>query len=247
MLAFGRTDQGITRKDNQDFFQVEELAGNLLAAVVCDGVGGAKAGNVASKLAAEAFIGFLAGQPGALSDDELAGDAMTDAVMAANRVVYETAKTQGEYRGMGTTLVGAVVGKKEDAWQASIINVGDSRAYHISDGRAIQITKDHSLVEDMITRGEITREEAWGHPNRNLITRVVGTDSKVNRDIYRVDLKEGDRLLLCSDGLTDLVNDEELAEEVLHYADLEKCCEMLITLALAKGGPDNVTVLMVSV
>jgi len=248
MLAFGRTDKGIVRKDNQDHFQIEELESDkLLVAAICDGMGGAKAGNVASKLATETFIRALSGEPGSLTVDELLGDAMTDAMMAANRVVYEMAKTQKGYRGMGTTLVGVVLSKKKDAWKAAIINVGDSRAYLISGGQMRQITKDHSLVEDMVSRGDITREEALHHPSRNLITRVVGTEPEVSRDLFRMDLNPGDRILLCSDGLTNLMNDEELFEEVRHHEDLEKCCDMLITLALAKGGPDNVTVLMLGV
>ena len=248
MIAFGRTDKGIVRKDNQDQFQIAELEDDkLLIAVVCDGMGGAQAGNVASKLATETFVKALSGQPSALLDDDLANDALRDALMAANRVVYETAKEQKGCRGMGTTLVGAVLRKKDAHWKADIINVGDSRAYHISAGKMTQVTRDHSLVEDMVIRGDITRDEALCHPNRNLITRVVGTTPDVACDFFEVDLKEGDYLLFCSDGLTNLVRDEELCEEILHHSDLEECCEMLITLALAKGGSDNVTVLMIGI
>ena len=248
MIACGRTDKGIVRKDNQDYYQIKELeADQLLVGVVCDGMGGAQAGNVASKLATETFIKALSEQPGALADDELAADALTDAMMAANRVVHEMSKTQPEYIGMGTTLVGVVLRKKGDTWKAHIINVGDSRAYHITTDTIVQVTKDHSLVEDMVSRGEITRAQAVYHPSRNLITRVVGTEPEVTRDLFSVALNLGDRLLFCSDGLTNIVSDEELFEEVKHYPDLENCCEMLITLALAKGGPDNVTVLMIGV
>jgi len=248
MIGAGRTDKGIVRKDNQDYFQVAELtAGKLLTAVVCDGMGGAKAGNVASTLAVETFIEALSGEPGALLDDEFVEDALTDALMAANRVVHEMAKTHTDYKGMGTTMVGAVICQKEGQLRAHIINVGDSRAYLISDGQMLQITRDHSLVEDMILRGDITRDEALHHPSRNLITRALGTEPYVKRDLFKVDLKAEDRLLLCTDGLTNLVSDTELLEEIGHYSDLDKCCEMLITMALAKGGPDNVTVLMISV
>jgi len=248
MIAFGRTDKGIVRKDNQDQFQIEELESDrLLVAVVCDGMGGARAGSVASKLATETFMKALSDQPGALLDDELVCDALTDAMAAANRVVFETAKAQKACKGMGTTMVGAVIRKKNDRWKAEILNVGDSRAYHISHDRLAQVTRDHSLVEDMILRGDITREEALHHPNRNLITRVVGTSPNVTSDLFAVALEAGDRLLFCSDGLTNLVSDEELFEEVQRHSDLEKCCEMLITLALAKGGSDNVTVLMIGV
>ena len=248
MEAFGRTDKGIVRKDNQDYFRIEALTEDkLLVAVVCDGMGGAKAGNVASKQAAETFVKALSDQPSALLDDELVDDALTDAITAANQVVYEMSKTEADYKGMGTTLVGAVICRKKSKWQAKIINVGDSRAYYIDAEGMTQLTKDHSLVEDMITRGDITREEAVHHPSRNLITRVVGTQPKLIRDLFTLDLKAGDRLLFCTDGLTNLISDEELFEEIRHFTDLEKCSEMLINLALSKGGPDNITALMVGV
>jgi len=248
MIAAGRTDKGIVRKDNQDHFEIEQLANDrVIVAVVCDGMGGAKAGNVASRLASETFARSLMSQPGALQDEELAREALADAMTAANRVVHEMAKTQPDHRGMGTTLVGALIRGEEAVRRAYILNVGDSRAYHISEDVIVQITKDHSLVEDMVTRGDITRDEALHHPNRNLITRVVGTEPRVARDLFEIDLKPGDRLLLCTDGLTNLVSDQEILEEIRHIPDLDKCCEMLITLALAKGGPDNITTVMLRV
>ncbi|MCL2827861.1 MAG: Stp1/IreP family PP2C-type Ser/Thr phosphatase [Oscillospiraceae bacterium] len=244
MISCGQTDKGIVRKDNQDYFQIEQLHGNkLILSVVCDGMGGASAGNVASRLAAETFIQTLSDQPSALLDDELVGDALTDAMMAANRVVYEGAKAHRDYKGMGTTLVGAVTREEK----SHIINVGDSRAYHISGDIIVQVTRDHSLVEDMVARGDITREEALTHPNRNLITRALGTDEKVGRDLFTVELKPGDRLLLCSDGLTNLVSDEEILQEISRYDDPDKCCEMLIHLGLARGGSDNITALIVDI
>jgi len=244
MKAYGRTDKGIVRRDNQDHYQIECLSGDqIILCVVCDGMGGAKAGNVASSLAAEMFIKTLKSQPMTLLDEELAEDVMADAMMAANRVVHEEAKSNPDYRGMGTTLVGAVVREQK----AHIINVGDSRAYHISKEGIRQITRDHSFVEDMIQRGDITREEALHHPNRNLVTQVVGTEPRVTRDMFEIELQAGDRLLFCSDGLTNLVTDEEILQELETYEDLDKCCEMLITLALAKGGTDNVTNLIVQV
>jgi len=242
MKAFGRTDKGIVRRDNQDHFQIETLPdGKTVICVVCDGMGGAKAGNVASTMAAETFIGALTDQPMTLRDKTLVKEVIADAAMAANRVVHEMAKASEDYKGMGTTLVGAVL----RGGRATIVNVGDSRAYLISGGKMRQITRDHSLVEDMVSRGDITRDEAQHHPNRNLITRVIGTEPRVKRDMFEVELKKGDRLLFCSDGLTNLVSDEDILQEIKTYEDLEKCCEMLITLALAKGGSDNVTALMI--
>jgi len=242
MKAFGQTDKGIVRRDNQDDFRIESLPdGDIIICVVCDGMGGAKAGNIASTMASETFISALANQPMALQDKALSNDVILDAAMAANRVIHEMAKENSDYKGMGTTLVGAVV----RSGQASVINVGDSRAYLISDEKMTQITRDHSLVEDMVFRGDITRDEARTHPNRNLITRVIGTEPQVARDLFEVELKPGDRLLFCSDGLTNLVSDDEILSGLRNYKDIETCCEMLITLALAKGGTDNVTALMV--
>jgi len=244
MIGCGRTDKGIVRKDNQDYFQIEQLHGDkLILCVVCDGMGGASAGDVASRLATETFIQTLSDQPSALLDEELVGAALRDAMMAANRVVYEEAKIRPEYKGMGTTLVGAVIREE----RAHIINVGDSRAYHISGETLVQITKDHSLVELMVARGDITREEAQTHTSRNLITRALGTEKKVGHDLFTVDLKPEDRLLFCSDGLTDRISDEEILQETSSYDDPDKCCEMLIHLSLARGGSDNITALIVRI
>jgi len=244
MKAYGQTDKGIVRRDNQDHFLIEELSdGKLILCVVCDGMGGAKAGNIASSLAAETFIQTLVGQPMSLLDEGLVGEALQDAIMAANRVVHEMAKESENHKGMGTTLVGAVI--REGL--AHIINVGDSRAYHISGDELKQVTRDHSLVEDMIARGDITRDESLSHPSRHLITRVVGTEPRIAKDLFITKLKPGDRLLFCSDGLTNLVTEADILQETESYEDLDKCCEMLITLALAKGGPDNVTTVMVQV
>ncbi|MCL2842647.1 MAG: Stp1/IreP family PP2C-type Ser/Thr phosphatase [Oscillospiraceae bacterium] len=248
MIVAGRTDKGIVRKDNQDHFEIKCVAEDkVVIAVVCDGMGGAKAGNVASRLAAETFAEALANQPGALLDDGLVEDALRDAVTAANRVVHEMARTEPGRRGMGTTLVGVLVREQEKGKKAYILNVGDSRAYHISGENIVQITRDHSLVAEMLTRGDITQDEAMRHPHRNLITRVVGTEPQVTCDLFQVNLQTGDRLLLCSDGLTNTVTNQEMLEEIQHIPDLDKCCDMLITLALAAGGPDNITAVMIRI
>lgn len=244
ITTYGKTDKGIVRRDNQDYFDFLQLSeGNVLLCVVCDGMGGANAGNVASSLAASTFLKTLEEQPMTLQDCQLVEDALRDAALAANRVVHETAKNDISQKGMGTTLVGAVV--KENL--AHIVSVGDSRAYYIADGTIQQITRDHSLVEDMIRRGDITREESYHHPNRNLLTKVVGTEPKVDRDLFEVALKPGDKLLFCTDGLTNMVTDAEILQEINSHDNLEECVDMLITLALAKGGGDNVTVFLLQV
>ena len=248
MIVTGRTDKGIVRKENQDYFETTCVADdNVVIAVVCDGMGGAKAGNVASRLAAETFTQALKNQPGALLDGGLVEDALTDAMTAANCVVHEMGRTEPGRYGMGTTLVGALVRKEGKGKRAYILNVGDSRAYHISGQKIVRITKDHSLVEEMLTRGDITQDEAMRHPNRNLITRVVGTEKQVDCDLFQVSLKKDDRLLLCTDGLTNTVTDQEILEEIQHISDLNKCCDMLVTLALAAGGPDNITAVMIHI
>lgn len=242
--TYGKTDRGIVRRDNQDCFDFLQVSDeSVLLCVVCDGMGGANAGNVASTLAASTFIKSLEEQPLTLQDNELVGDALKDAALAANRVVHEAAKNNIEQKGMGTTLVGAVV--KEDI--AHIVSVGDSRAYYITENKMHQITRDHSLVEDMIMRGDITREESYNHPNRNLLTKVVGTEPKVDRDLFTLKLNPGDKLLLCSDGLTNFVSDEDILYQIETYEDLNECGDMLVTAALAKGGGDNITVFLVSV
>ena len=244
MHGCGQTDKGIVRKDNQDYFHISQLEdGKLVLCVVCDGMGGARAGNVASRMAAETFVEELTNSRSMFFQKDQAPKALSDAVEKANQVVYEGARTHGEYKGMGTTLVGGAIRRNK----AYIINVGDSRAYHISKGKIQRITRDHSLVEDMIIRGDITPEEARAHPNRNLITRAVGIEAKVKWDLYTMDIKAGDRLLFCSDGLTDIVEEEAFLAELMRYRDIEKGCEMLIHLALAKGGPDNITVVLVKV
>ena len=244
MQVFGLTDKGIVRRDNQDHFQIATAAdGAVTICVVCDGMGGAKAGNVASELAAETFTKTLTQQPMSLLDDTQVEAALCDAMMAANRVVYDAANEQLDYKGMGTTLVGAVL-RADFAYFA---NVGDSRAYQIRDGEITQITRDHSLVEDMVMRGDITRDEAMVHPNRNLITRVVGTETTVSCDLFKLALEPGDQLLFCSDGLTNLVSSESILLELTNNKAIESATEMLVTQALAKGGTDNITVLVVRV
>ena len=244
MLSAGKTDKGIVRRDNQDFFLIDHIPDRQTALyVVCDGMGGASAGNIASKLAAEAFIEALRDTPFDTLESADIFAKLENATGAANATVYKHAKEHAECRGMGTTLVGAVLVRNK----AYIINVGDSRAYRISDGQILQVTRDHSLVEDMVFRGDITRDEALHHPNRNLITRALGTDTQVAWDVFDTTVMESDRLLLCSDGLTNLVSDGEILEEVTGTKDPEKCAELLIHLALSRGGSDNITVVLAGV
>ena len=142
---------------------------------------------------------------------------------------------------MGTTLVAAMV----DRHCANLINVRDSRAYQISESGIKQITRDHSVVEDLVISGQLTREEARNHPRKNLITRALGCEPQLRADLFRVEVREGDRLLLCSDGLSNLVTEQEILYEVIHGGQDDTCCQRLLEIALHRGAPDNVTVVLV--
>lgn len=243
MRAWSLTDQGRVRSQNQDacsFLQFQLGDGTeVLAAVVCDGMGGAKAGNIASKIGVETFMEELR--------KDFYAPSVTDvqilcAVKAANRLIYEKAQSDPDYEGMGTTLVAAVT----DGIRVTVANVGDSRCYLIRDGGIQQLTKDHSVVEDMVDRGEIERADAWKHPRRNYITRALGAEEQVDCDLFFRDLEPGDVLLLCSDGLSGVVNAQELLFEVVYGGELETAAERMVNIALERGAPDNVTALIMT-
>jgi len=244
MLGWAISDKGVSRRDNQDYQHLEiSHANNQAVCVVCDGMGGARSGNIASRVAADVFVNDLNLQVKPGMSEKSLKTALASAVSAANAQVFEKARSDASYYGMGTTLVGAVVTPE----QAVIANVGDSRAYHISEEGIRQITRDHSLVEDLYERGELSYEETKNHPSKNLITRVVGTESAVIADLYTIELNEGDFLLLCSDGLTNVVEDQEILFEVLHGSDPAFACDRLTNMANGRGGPDNITTVLIHI
>lgn len=243
MDAWGLTDLGNVRKQNQDFYDIVTLHPNQLLLVVCDGMGGAKSGNVASRLATEVFVGEVRRTAREDMDVEQIEKMLRDAVSLANQAVFEQSKVSSDFTGMGTTLVAAVLLPD----RAIIANVGDSRAY-IFDRDGIRfMTVDHSLVELMVRRGEITREQAKTHPSKNLITRAVGTEANVDCDLYNQELHPGDAVLLCSDGLSNEMADQEILFEVVHGVQKEGCCQRLLDIAKGRGAPDNVTVVLATV
>jgi protein phosphatase len=238
MNYYGISDKGKVRQINQDVcltYYDDELKTALL--VVCDGMGGAKAGNIASAVAAEAFLEYMKSHLTAESNIIDIMQLMNEAIHFANTQVYDRSMNDIECAGMGTTLVAAAVTNNG----AVISNVGDSRAYHVTGSKINQITKDHSVVEDMIDRGDIKRSEANNHPNRNLITRVVGTTVDTEPDFFLVNLQNGESLLLCSDGLSNVIPEQVLFTEISSGSDPMEICERLIRLAVNKGAPDNVT------
>ena len=239
MKIWGMTDVGLVRKENQDAYAVEHR-GSYDVCVVCDGMGGAAAGKLASEIAVRTYMETLVPALEEGMSPETIQSAMAEAASQANRAIREEAARKPEYAGMGTTLVSAVSGKDGIV----LVNVGDSRAYRITAEGIQRITRDHSLVESMVERGDITEEEARRHPNRNLITRALGTDETVESDGYRTTLSEGEYLLLCTDGLTITVTDQEMLFEILHGGDEESCLSRLLAIAKEHGAPDNVTAVL---
>ncbi len=243
MQFWGLTDAGCVRKQNQDTYLMEQLDRNSLICVVCDGMGGAKSGNVASSLAAEVFIQDVKNNFSSLMDREKADQMLRNAVKLANRTVFDQSQEFEDFNGMGTTLVAVLVrGKK-----ATVINVGDSRAYGINEEGISQLSTDHSVVQMMVDRGELTPETAKSYPGKNLITRAVGTESMVLSDIIHTDVAKGDYLLLCSDGLSNMMDDQEILFEVVHGADSSACCQRLLEIAKHRGAPDNVTSVLIKI
>jgi len=241
MEFWGITDSGKVRKHNQDVFRViHSKKSKAIVMVVCDGMGGAKAGNIASTLATEAFLNSLGKHIDRFDkqhDIDYIIERITDAVISANTAVFEKSLQDEDYAGMGTTLIAAVSTEIGEV----VVNIGDSRAYHITSNDIIQISKDHSVVEDMIDRGEITRAEARTHPSRNLITRALGTTYYEPPDIFNLNLKDGEFLLLCSDGLSNVVSEKDILNKLKHSKKVKEACEALVETTLSLGAPDNVT------
>ena len=243
MQSWGLTDPGCVRKQNQDAYRIEQLDRNTLLCVVCDGMGGAKSGNIASTLAVEVFAEEIRRSWVKNMDDDRIDQMLRSAVKLANFTVYDQAAQIEEFSGMGTTLVAALVhGKK-----CTVVNVGDSRAYCINRSGIHQISRDHSLVQLMVDRGELTPEVAKTYPGKNFITRAIGTEPIVMCDIFHREVSKGDYVLLCSDGLSNLMDDQEILFEVVHGVNKQHCCKRLLNIAKNRGAPDNVTSVLILV
>ena len=243
MQYWALTDTGVARRQNQDAYQVVSLDKNTLLCVVCDGMGGAKSGNVASTLAADVFTQEVKRSWVSDMDPESLDRMLGSAVKLANFTVYDQACQFEDFNGMGTTLVALLIqGKK-----ATIVNVGDSRAYLIDSDGIKQVTTDHSLVQMMIARGELAPEKAKFYPGKNLITRAIGTEPQVVCDVFHRKVEKGTCFLLCTDGLTNLMDDQEILFEVVHCQDKSQCCEQLVDIVKKRGAPDNVTTILVTV
>ena len=241
MQAWGLTDPGCVRVQNQDAYGVHTFEEDSLLCTVCDGMGGAKSGNVASSLALQIFMQEVTRlrKPG--MSQEQAGQMFREAVRLANFTVYDQSRQFEDFEGMGTTLVAAYV----DHQMAVIANVGDSRCYLLNREGVRCLTTDHSLVQLMVQRGELSREQAKNYPGKNLIPRAIGTEPGVECDLFYQPVQKGDYLLLCTDGLSNLLDDQEILFEVVHGVNKQLCCQRLLGICQERGAPDNVTSVLI--
>ena len=242
MQYWGITDPGCVRTQNQDTYKIEKLDRSTLLCVVCDGMGGAKSGNVASTLASDVFCQEIRSSWKKGLDEKDVDDMLRRAIKLANFTVYDQAKEVEDFRGMGTTLVAVLL----QGLHATIVHVGDSRAYHVGAKGIRLITTDHTLVQMLVKRGEMTQEEAKLAPDKNLITRAIGTEPSVLCDLHHLEMARDEHLLLCTDGLSNLVDEQEILFEIVHGQKLE-CCQRLLAIAKNRGAPDNVTSVLVRV
>ena len=243
MQSWGLTDQGCVRKQNQDAYHIEKLDRNSQLCVVCDGMGGAKSGNIASTLAVDVFVQEVRRTwTPSISTDKLE-QMLRSAVKLANFTVFDQAQQFAEFDGMGTTLVAVLVRGR----RATAVNVGDSRAYKVDGDGIRQITRDHSLVQMMVDRGELSPELARTYPGKNFITRAIGTEPMVECDVYHFDVKKGEYLLLCSDGLSNTMDEQEMLFEIVHGVKKQHCCQRLLDIAKNRGAPDNVTSILIMI
>ncbi|KKM12940.1 hypothetical protein SY88_01190 [Clostridiales bacterium PH28_bin88] len=233
MQAAALTDIGLVRRRNEDHYLVD-LARGLF--VVADGMGGHQAGDVASRLAVETIAAWI--PPAGVDNPPLM---LAEAVSRANEAVYRQSRCRPDNQGMGTTVTAALV--KDGILY--VAHVGDSRAYLLRQGAMEAITLDHSFVGELVRRGGITEAEAMDHPQRNMLTRALGIGPLVDADMAEVPLARGDFILLCTDGLSGVVEKEEIGMVVREAGNLQLALENLISLALAHGGSDNITVVLV--
>lgn len=241
MKIVAKTDKGIVRSSNQDAYAVGELPGEVAWAVVCDGMGGEAGGNIASALAVKVISEKITAAYNEKMRDASIKNLLDSAICAANIEVYDMAYSRPDLKGMGTTVVAVIVRDKT----AFIAHAGDSRAYIFNGDNIQQITTDHSLVQNLVDRGEITAEEAEHHPKKNYITRAVGVEKRIDIDFSEIDLNDNETLVLCTDGLSNFVTKSEMVEDIKdgqYYAFADR----LVKRANKNGGGDNITVVAIA-
>ena len=241
MKIVAKTDIGLQRESNQDSYAAGELPGSVAWAVVCDGMGGVAGGNFASSTAVKVISERITSSYREGMSASSIRNMFTSAIAAANISVYDMSKANPELTGMGTTVVVAIVVDNN----VFIAHAGDSRAYILSDGSLNQLTKDHSIVQEMIDHGALTPDEAKIDPRKNIITRALGVDSELRVDFDIADIGENDVLILCTDGLTNFVEPNEIYE-LTDDGKFYEYAERLVARANSNGGGDNITVVTVS-
>lgn len=236
MEVFSRSDIGLVRKENQDSCSFSVISSSCAWAVVCDGMGGARGGKTASSTAVEFITEFLNKNYSEKMDEEELSALLIDAVDGANTEVYKKAIEDVELTGMGTTCDLVFIRNSI----VHVVHVGDSRTYSIRGGKILQITEDHSVVQEMVKRGELTPEQAQNHPNKNFITRALGVNQTLHLDYIEADFQYGDVLLICSDGLSNCVTTADIVKTV-HENRGVLLIDTLVELAKIGGGSDNIT------
>ena len=240
MEVFSKTDIGLVRNENQDSSAYSVISSDCAWAVICDGMGGTHGGKTASSTAVKYISEYI----GRVYQDDMDNEALCEMLIAAvdgaNLAVYRLAMEDYDLAGMGTTCDLVFVRGEI----AHVVHVGDSRTYSIRDGKILQITEDHSLVQEMVRRGELTPDQAMRHPNKNLITRALGISHEVHIDYIEAEFSEGDRLLICSDGLSNYVSRADMVRTI-EENDGELIIDTLIEIAKRHGGHDNITVTVI--
>jgi PPM family protein phosphatase len=235
-----KTDVGRIRKNNEDSVGVFLNRDGIRLAIVADGMGGHRAGDVASTMTLTTLKEMWEESEGIQTADQ-AEEWLKTRIIQVNRVLFDHSNNHVECEGMGTTIEAVITTNLF----ATIAHVGDSRCYILNESGFQQLTEDHTLVNELVRTGQISKEDAEHHPRKNVIMRALGTEENVNIDIKTITFEEGDNLLLCSDGLSNKVNEEELAQILKNDDDLEKKANTLISIANERGGEDNITLAIV--
>lgn len=240
MQVFSETNVGLKRENNQDSVFTGILSDNSVVAIVCDGMGGANAGNVASSTATNMIFDYINKSYSSKLNRTALGNLIVNSVISANLSIYKMSQESSEYRGMGTTAVVLVVRNGF----AFICHVGDSRAYLINE-KITQVTRDHSVVQTLLEDGKLTPEEAKVHPRKNVITRALGVESTVQPDLLELPVEIGNTILICTDGLSNYVEESEILQTI-NNNELKDVTSLLIDKANSNGGGDNITVAVVT-
>lgn len=240
MRIAGITDIGLSRENNQDTFEYGSLGDNAQYAIVCDGMGGENGGDIASRMAMTTIVSRIRKGFSPDMNGNQIRNLMLTVINAANAEIYAKAKDDKRLAGMGTTAVVVILMQN----YAYISHVGDSRAYLLRDGSLSQITTDHSIVQELISQGKLSASDADDYPHKNLLTRAVGVYKTVSVDYMELELEPEDKLLLCTDGLSNFCSAEAITQ-ILLDDDLESSCKKLVNAACNAGGLDNITAIVI--